>query len=109
MEPDKKALRLVEQTFADTAAALEGLFVALPEVDFIDFKVLEVDEKKPGILMSGSVSRSEFEAWHPSSIPMRLRLLGVNFNLVDTHLEPLVPVSGSITKYPATRSTYGIG
>jgi hypothetical protein len=87
---DKKAHQLAEQTFADTAAALEQLFIALPDVDLIDLKVLEADEKKHGILMSGSVSRNDFDAWHPSSIPMKLRLLGVNFNLVDTHLEPLV-------------------
>jgi hypothetical protein len=90
---DKKALRLAEQTFADTAAALEQLFIALPEVDFIDLRVFEADERKHGTLMSGSVSRNDFNAWHPSSIPMRLRLLGVNFSLVDTHLEPLVATS----------------
>jgi hypothetical protein len=87
---DKKSIRLTEQTFADTAVALEQLFVALPEVDLIDLKVLEADKTKHGILMSGSVSRNDFNAWHPSSIPMRLRLVGLNFNLVNTRLEPLV-------------------
>ena len=92
LEEDKRAIRVVDQTFADTIAALEELFITLPEVDVIDLKVLEADEKRDGILMMGSVSRNEFETWHPSSIPMRLRLLGVSYNLVDKHLEPLVPV-----------------
>jgi hypothetical protein len=92
LKEDKRATRLVDQTFADTIAALEELFITLPEVDVIDLKVLEADEKSDGILMSGSVSRNEFETWHPSSIPMRLRLLGVSYNLVDKHFEPLVPV-----------------
>ncbi len=92
LKEDKRAIRWVDQTFADTVAALEELFITLPEVDVIDLKVLEADEKSDGILMMGSVSRSEFETWHPSSIPMRLRLLGVSYNLVDKHFEPLVPV-----------------
>lgn len=94
LQEDKRAIRLVDQTFADTIAALEELFITLPEVDVIDLKVLEADEKKDGILLMGSVSRSEFETWHPSSIPMRLRLLGVSYNLIDKHFEPLIPVHG---------------
>lgn len=91
LQEDKRAIRMVDQTFADTIAALEELFITLPDVDVIDLKVLEPDEKN-GILMIGSVARNEFETWHPSSIPMRLRLLGVRYNLVDKHFEPLVAV-----------------
>ena len=36
---DRRALRLVEQTFSDTEAALERLFVLLPEIDVIDLRV----------------------------------------------------------------------
>lgn len=54
---DRKALLLVEQTFSDTLAALERLFVALPEVDVIDLSVLEVDSRKHGTLLSGSIAR----------------------------------------------------
>jgi hypothetical protein len=88
---ERKALRVVEQTFADTQAALERLFILLPEVDVIDLKVLETDAGKRGTLLSGSVSRSDFETWRPSSIAMRLRLLGVNYNLVNSRLEPIDP------------------
>lgn len=88
---DRKARRLVEQTFSDAHAALERLFIALPEVDVIDLKVLEADATKHGIVISGSISRREFETCRVTSIAMRLRLVGVNYNLVDSRLEPLAP------------------
>ncbi|MFZ0247501.1 hypothetical protein [Candidatus Binatus sp.] len=80
---DSRALRLVEQTFSDTLAALERLFVALPEVDVIDLRVLEADARKHGTLLNGLISRREFETCRLSSPAMRLRLLGLNFNLVN--------------------------
>jgi hypothetical protein len=86
---NRRALRLIEQTLSDTLAALERLFAALPEVDVIDFKVLEQDVGKDGTLMSGSIPRQDFETWHPSSAVMRLKLLGVNCNLVNSRFEPL--------------------
>jgi hypothetical protein len=86
---NRMAVRLVEQTFSDTVAALERLFNALPEVDAIDFRVLEMDVRRDGTLLGGSVSRRDFETWHPSSAIMRLKLLGVNYNLVNSHFEPM--------------------
>ena len=88
---DNRALRLVEQTFSDNLAALERLFVALPEVDVIDLRVLEADARKHGTLLNGLISRREFETCQLSSPAMRLRLLGLNFNLVNSRLEPLAP------------------
>jgi hypothetical protein len=86
---DRRARKLVQQTFLDTEAALERLFKLLPEVDVIDLTVLETDARRHGILMSGSIVRREFEAWHPSSTLMRLKLIGLNYNLVNLHLQPL--------------------
>jgi hypothetical protein len=86
---ERRARRLVEQTFSDTEAALERLFVNLPEVDLIDFRVFETDVRRDGILMRGSISRRDFETWHPSSTVMRLKLLGVNYNLVNLRFMPL--------------------
>lgn len=89
--PERKALRLVEQTFSDTEAALEQLFMALPEIDTIDLTVLEADARKHGVLMSASISRRGFEICQSPSSAMRLRLLGVNYNLVNCRFEPLPP------------------
>jgi hypothetical protein len=88
---DTKAHRLVQQTFDDTLEALDRLFIALPEVDAIDLRVLEADSRKHGTLLCGSISRRDFETCRQSSPTMRLRLLGVNYNLVDSRLEPLTP------------------
>jgi len=116
--------RLVNQTFSDTESALERLFGALPEVDTIDLKVLEADAARNGTLMIGSVSRSEFERFHPSSTAMRLRLVGVDYNLVDSCFEPLAlrpapganeaPVSGLDVLGPgesrtSSKRTRGLG
>jgi len=88
---DRKAHKLVEQTFLDTLAALERLFTALPEVDVIDLRVLEADARKHGTLLNGLISRREFEACRLSSPAMSLRMLGVNYNLVNSRFEPLAP------------------
>jgi hypothetical protein len=101
MTVDRKAARLVEQTFTDTLAALERLFIALPEIDVIDLKVLEADTRKHGILLSGSISQREFDACRVLSPAMRLRLLGVNYNLVNSCLESLAP---SCSKHETTGS-----
>jgi hypothetical protein len=86
---NRRTVRLVEQTFCDTMAALERLFAALPEVDVIDFRVLEQDTRTDGTLLSGSILRQDFETWHPSSAAMRLKLLGVSYKLVNSRFEPL--------------------
>jgi len=91
MAADGKMLRRVEQTFSDTLAALERLFIALPEVDVIDLTVLQARAIEPAALLSGLISRREFETCRLSSPAMRLRMLGVNYNLVNSRLEPLAP------------------
>ena len=94
---DRRALRLVEQTLSDTEAALERLFVLVPEIDAIDLRVLEADARRDELLMSGSIVRREFETWHPFSTVMRLKLLGLNFNLVNSRFEPLDTASSERT------------
>ncbi|MGO9453403.1 MAG: hypothetical protein ACLQDV_20505 [Candidatus Binataceae bacterium] len=91
LAPDRKAIQLVEQTLSDTLAALERLFMTLPEVDLIDLRVHETDARKHGTLLSGLISRREFETCQMISPTMKLRLLGVSYNLVNSHLEPLSP------------------
>jgi hypothetical protein len=89
LPPERKAARLVEQTFTDTEVALERLFARLPEVGVIDLTVIETDTNKHGAWMRGAILRSEFETWHPSSAAMRLKLLGMKYNLVGSHFEPI--------------------
>ncbi len=89
LPPERQAPRLVNQTFSDTELALERLFTGLPEVDVIDLTVLDTDPRKREVLMRGSIFRREFETWHPSSAAMRLKLLGLEYNLVGSHFEPL--------------------
>jgi len=53
----------------------------------IEMTVYEPDLQRAGVLMSGSVSRKEFESCHPLSTAMRLRLVGVNYLLVDGRIQ----------------------
>ncbi|MGD0118728.1 MAG: hypothetical protein ABSD30_11730 [Candidatus Binatus sp.] len=91
LPPDTKELKLVDQTFADTFAALDRLFTALPEVDVIDIRVMEPDSRSHGTLLKGIVSREDFKTYQMPSPTMRLRLLGINYNLVNSRLEPIAP------------------
>ena len=91
LKEDKRATRLVDQTFADTFAALDRLFTALPEVDVIDIRVMEPDSRSHGTLLKGIVSREDFKTYQMPSPTMRLRLLGINYNLVNSRLEPIAP------------------
>jgi hypothetical protein len=89
LPPERKAPRLVEQTFTDTELALERLFAGLPEVAVIDLTVFETDSRKRAVWMRGSILRREFQTWRPSSAAMRLRLVGMKYNLVGSHFEPI--------------------
>jgi hypothetical protein len=89
LPPERATRRFTRQCLTDTEAALERLFTAYPGVDLIEMTVHEPDPGSTGILMIGSVSRKEFESWHPLSIAMHLRLVGVNYLLVDGRIQRL--------------------
>ena len=75
----------VEQSLADTEAALERLFTSLPEIDIIELTVLDPVSKHK--IMAGVVHRGDLEdARSLASIKMRLREAGVEFRLTDAHL-----------------------
>src|ERR1700674_674907 len=86
---ERASRRFAQQCVADTEAALERLFTTFPDVDLIEMMVQEPDPECSGILMFGSVSRKEFESCHPLSTAMRLRLVGVNYLLVDGRIQRL--------------------
>lgn len=62
LPPSRAAKKLVEQSLADTEAALERLFAACPDVDVIEVKVIEPDPESDRRIMFGTVQRCEFSA-----------------------------------------------
>jgi hypothetical protein len=51
--------------------------------------VREPELERCGVLMTGSLCRKKFEACHPLSTAMRLRLVRVNYLLVDGRIQLL--------------------
>jgi len=69
---------LLEQSLADTEAAIQRLFRALPQVDVIDLRVLDLLSDE--VLVAGTVYRSTLQkARHSVSVRMRLTQLGVRY------------------------------
>ena len=79
---------LVEQSFADTEAALHRLFTTLPEIDIIELRVL--DPVSEQTIMAGIVRRSDLEAARCfASVKMRLGESGVDFRLTGSRFSAL--------------------
>ena len=78
-----------DQTIRDTDVAIARLFDRLPEIEAI---VVRVVEPHPAgrIILAGTVQRSDMMAIDlPPSPRMRLKLLGVRYNISGSRLEPL--------------------
>jgi hypothetical protein len=90
--PDKKSLRLVQQSLTDTEAAIARLFRTLPQVDVIALTVREYNSEK--LIMAGTVDRSEAEPDAELSAGMRLWRRGVKYHSDGWVLEPLGPRDG---------------
>ena len=71
----------------DADAALERLFATLPEIDVIEFKMLEPNSGAS--ILSGTVTRSESMNVRAPSSGMRLKQLGVTYRLQNWRFEPL--------------------
>jgi hypothetical protein len=77
-----------EQCLDDAGAAIDRLFRELPEVEFIDFTVLDPKSSVP--ILHGSVDRSDANAVDDRSSPgMKLKKLGVKYRLSNWQFEPL--------------------
>jgi hypothetical protein len=86
--PESRLTELfVEQCLDDTSAAIERLFCDLPEVEFIDFRVIDADSSAP--IIYGSVGRSEAEALGQVSPGMKLKKLGATYRISNWRFEPL--------------------
>ncbi len=75
----------MEQCLEDTDAAIRRLFNALPEVDAIDIRILECQSETA--ILTGRISRSDLDTARSESVGMRLKELGVNYNLNGWHFE----------------------
>jgi len=76
-----------KQCLDDTGAAIERLFCELPEVEFIDFTV--IDPKSSAPILHGSVDRSEANMANDVSPGMKLKRFGARYRLTDWRFEPL--------------------
>jgi hypothetical protein len=85
---ERNAAALVAQTLADTEAVIGGLFETMPQVDVMDFAVMEAASDTT--IIAGTVSRSDVARnRHLLSVGMRLMELGVKFRLEDSQFEAL--------------------
>jgi hypothetical protein len=89
MPEEKIAPRLVAQTMHDAEDAVERIFEAFPEADVLDLNILECDPDSNQVIMSGVVMRSDLRRFAAASIGMRLRMLGINYRLVNQHFETI--------------------
>jgi hypothetical protein len=89
LSPPRQAELFCQQALHDTESALLRLFQRLPDIDQIDFRVLE-PHTHDTIILAGSVEREEMlPACRSESIKWRLMMIGVRFILAGDHLEPL--------------------
>jgi hypothetical protein len=82
------AAAFVRQSLADTEAAVQRLFEALPQVDVLTLRVL--DHASETVIISGSVARADVSNRDERlSIGMRLRYLGLTYHSAGSFFEPL--------------------
>jgi hypothetical protein len=88
LRPAQRAAAFVEQSLADTEAAICRLFEALPQVDAVALRVL--DRTSDTVIISGTVSRLAASARDADlSIGMRLMYLGLTYHSAGSLFEPL--------------------
>jgi hypothetical protein len=89
LSEERIAPRLVDQTMHDAEDAIERIFKAFPEAGTLDLKVLMKEPDCNQVIMAGRVMRSELGRFASVSIAMRLRMLGINYHLVDHRFETI--------------------
>lgn len=100
LSPAERATAFVRQSLADTEAAIQRLFKALPHVDVIDLKVH--DRISESVIISGTVFRPAISTENEAlSIGMRLMYLGLTYHSAGSMFEVLEKNDGSA---PAVQS-----
>lgn len=88
LSPAERATAFVRQSLADTEAAIQRLFKALPHVDVIDLKVH--DRISDSVIISGTVLRPSISTENETlSIGMRLMYLGLTYHSAGSLFEVL--------------------
>jgi len=78
-----------EQVLRDTDEAVIRLFQILPEIDAIDIRVFAPRAVRR-LMLAGTVSRREAFIARPLASPgMRLKVMGVRYQVANGHLDPL--------------------
>jgi hypothetical protein len=88
LPPGQRAQAFVEQSLADTEAAIDRLFEVLPQVDVIAVRVL--DRTSDSVIISGTVSRLGASAREENlSVGMQLLYLGLTYHSAGSRFEPI--------------------
>ena len=115
--PDEQiTVRLVDQNMHDTEDAVERIFRAFPEASALELNVFESDPESNRVIMSGLVVRSDLGRSTAASIGMRLRMLGIDYRLVNQRLEaiasgqlpPRLTTSGAERDFESGRPIVGV-
>jgi hypothetical protein len=84
--PSQQAELFSKQALEDTDAALIRLFQWLPEIEEIEFQVLNPMDLG-GVILTGVVERDQaLDPEPPLSLRMRLHMLGVRYKMAEDHL-----------------------
>jgi hypothetical protein len=84
--PTRQAELFSKQALQDTDVALIRLFQSLPEIEEIEFQVLNPADCG-GVILTGVVDREQaLDPEPPLSLRMRLNMLGVHYQMAEDHL-----------------------
>ena len=86
--PERRQAELfAQQCLEDVDAAIPRLFEQLPEIDVLEIGVLERGSKTR--IIAGTIHRSDLVARESSSLGMRLRMIGINYQRTNLRFEPI--------------------
>lgn len=87
VSPERAARLFVQQCLADVDAAIVQLFAAFPEIDEIELRVLDADSDAR--ILAGRVARAQATVAEATSVGMKLKSIGLNYQLMNWRFEPL--------------------
>jgi hypothetical protein len=89
LPPERRAERFVVESLSDTIVAICRMFDRLPEIDTIRIRVLGPNDPDK-TLLAGTVHRADLHTSRRCPSPaMSLKLLGIEYRVVDGSFEPL--------------------